>query len=113
MVAKNKVVNSQQVLEFLQKEGCVFIDIRSSDRFNGWPYSSGTRGGHIPNAISLPFKWTKYLDWLDNNGGATAIDECGEIIYKKELDKKLYVCPKCDHHFRIGSNDYLKILYEY
>jgi len=36
--------------------------------------------------------------------------ECGEIIYKKELDKKLYVCPKCDHHFRIGSKDYLKIL---
>jgi acetyl-CoA carboxylase carboxyl transferase subunit beta len=37
-------------------------------------------------------------------------DECGEIIYKKELDKKLYVCPKCDHHFRIRSGDYLKIL---
>jgi len=36
--------------------------------------------------------------------------ECGEIIYKKELDKKLYVCPKCDHHFRIGSRDYIKIL---
>lgn len=36
--------------------------------------------------------------------------ECGEIIYKKELDKKLYVCPKCDHHFRIGSRDYLNIL---
>jgi acetyl-CoA carboxylase carboxyl transferase subunit beta len=36
--------------------------------------------------------------------------DCGEIIYKRELDKKLYVCPKCDHHFRIGSNDYLKIL---
>ena len=37
-------------------------------------------------------------------------DECGEIIYKKELDKKLYVCPKCDYHFRIRSGDYLKIL---
>jgi acetyl-CoA carboxylase carboxyl transferase subunit beta len=37
-------------------------------------------------------------------------NECGEIIYKKELEKKLYVCPKCDHHFRIGSNDYSKIL---
>jgi len=36
--------------------------------------------------------------------------ECGEIIYKKELEKKLYVCPKCDHHFRIRSNDYLNIL---
>lgn len=37
-------------------------------------------------------------------------DECGEIIYKRELDKKLYVCPKCDYHFRIGSSDYIKIL---
>jgi acetyl-CoA carboxylase carboxyl transferase subunit beta len=37
-------------------------------------------------------------------------DECGEIIYKKELDKKLYVCPKCDYHFRIGSVEYLRIL---
>jgi acetyl-CoA carboxylase carboxyl transferase subunit beta len=37
-------------------------------------------------------------------------DECGEIIYKKELEKKLFVCPKCDFHFRIGSYDYIDIL---
>ncbi len=37
-------------------------------------------------------------------------DECGEIIYKKELEKKLYVCPKCDYHFRIGHKAYLQIL---
>jgi acetyl-CoA carboxylase carboxyl transferase subunit beta len=37
-------------------------------------------------------------------------DECGEIIYKKELEKKLYVCPKCDYHFRIGSQIYIQIL---
>lgn len=37
-------------------------------------------------------------------------DECGEIIYKKELDKKLHVCPKCDHHFRITSKQYIQIL---
>jgi acetyl-CoA carboxylase carboxyl transferase subunit beta len=37
-------------------------------------------------------------------------EECGEIIYKKELEKKLYVCPKCDYHFRIGSYDYIDIL---
>ena len=37
-------------------------------------------------------------------------NSCGEIIYKKELEKKLYVCPKCDFHFRIGSKEYLKIL---
>jgi acetyl-CoA carboxylase carboxyl transferase subunit beta len=37
-------------------------------------------------------------------------DECGEIIYKNELDKKLYVCPKCDYHFRIGHKNYIQIL---
>jgi acetyl-CoA carboxylase carboxyl transferase subunit beta len=37
-------------------------------------------------------------------------NNCGEIIYKKELEKKLYVCPKCDFHFRIGSSEYIKIL---
>ncbi len=37
-------------------------------------------------------------------------DNCGEIIYKKELEKKLYVCTKCDHHFRITSAEYIKIL---
>ena len=37
-------------------------------------------------------------------------NSCAEIIYKKELEKKLYVCPKCDFHFRIGSHDYRQIL---
>jgi len=37
-------------------------------------------------------------------------DSCGEIIYKKELEKKLYVCPKCDYHFRIISGNYISIL---
>lgn len=39
-------------------------------------------------------------------------DECAEIIYKKELEKKLYVCPKCDYHFRIGSQIYIQILFD-
>jgi acetyl-CoA carboxylase carboxyl transferase subunit beta len=37
-------------------------------------------------------------------------NNCTEIIYKKELEKKLFVCPKCDFHFRIGSEEYIKIL---
>lgn len=37
-------------------------------------------------------------------------DNCGEIVYKKELEKKLGVCPKCDFHFRIGSEEYISIL---
>ncbi|MEW6685694.1 MAG: acetyl-CoA carboxylase, carboxyltransferase subunit beta [Candidatus Edwardsbacteria bacterium] len=37
-------------------------------------------------------------------------DDCGEIIYRKELDKNLWVCPKCQHHFRFGYRQYLEIL---
>ena len=37
-------------------------------------------------------------------------DQCGEIIYKKELDRHLYVCWKCGYHFRMISKLYIKIL---
>lgn len=39
-------------------------------------------------------------------------ESCGEIIYKKELEKRLYVCPKCDYHFRIGSEQYIDLLFD-
>ena len=37
-------------------------------------------------------------------------DQCGEIIYKRELEKNVYVCNKCQFHFRIKSSDYISIL---
>lgn len=37
-------------------------------------------------------------------------DSCGEIIYRNELEKNLWVCSKCDHHFRIKSKDYLNLI---
>ncbi len=35
---------------------------------------------------------------------------CGEVIYKKELEKNFYVCMKCDYHFRVNSDEYIRIL---
>ena len=40
----------------------------------------------------------------------TKCDSCGEIIYVKELQKALWVCRNCSHHFRIKHTDYLDIL---
>jgi len=37
---------------------------------------------------------------------------CGEIIYKKEMEKNLDVCPKCNHHFRIGSQKRLAMIFD-
>jgi acetyl-CoA carboxylase carboxyl transferase subunit beta len=40
----------------------------------------------------------------------TKCDGCGEILYQPELEAALWTCPKCDHHFRIPSKDYVALL---
>lgn len=30
-------------------------------------------------------------------------DECGEILYSRRLAENRYVCPECEHHFRIPA----------
>ncbi|MCE7933428.1 MAG: acetyl-CoA carboxylase carboxyltransferase subunit beta [Chlorobi bacterium CHB2] len=40
----------------------------------------------------------------------TKCPSCETVIYKSELEENLYTCPKCDHHFRIGSNHYINLL---
>lgn len=37
-------------------------------------------------------------------------DSCGAIIWKKDLDAAQSVCSKCDFHFKISSQDRLKLL---
>ncbi len=37
-------------------------------------------------------------------------EKCKEIVYKKEVDKNLMVCPKCDYHFRIDAEMRLKFV---
>jgi acetyl-CoA carboxylase carboxyl transferase subunit beta len=34
--------------------------------------------------------------------------ECDEQLYRKEVERNLHVCPKCDHHMRIGARDRLE-----
>ncbi len=35
---------------------------------------------------------------------------CKEIIYKKEIEKNLMVCPKCNYHFRISALERIKYI---
>lgn len=37
-------------------------------------------------------------------------DNCKEIVYKKEIEKNLKVCPKCNYHFRIGARERLDLI---
>ena len=39
--------------------------------------------------------------------------ECHYICTTSELKENLYVCPKCNYHHRIGSEDYFEILFDH
>ena len=38
----------------------------------------------------------------------TKCDDCGAVLYREELDKNLEVCPKCNHHMKIGARSRLE-----
>jgi acetyl-CoA carboxylase carboxyl transferase subunit beta len=37
---------------------------------------------------------------------------CDEIIHRKQWENNYYLCTKCDYHFRIGSEEYFKLLFD-
>ena len=37
---------------------------------------------------------------------------CDAILYQPELEKSLFVCPKCDHHLRIGARTRMSIFFD-
>lgn len=39
----------------------------------------------------------------------TKCDACNAILYRAELERNLDVCPKCDHHLRIGARRRLDV----
>lgn len=66
------------------------------------------------------------MSWLDKivpskaksqSNGSSRVPEglwkkcvkCGAVLYRPELERNLDVCPKCDHHFRIGARRRLDI----
>ena len=40
----------------------------------------------------------------------TKCEDCGEILYHKELERLLWTCSKCSYHFRISAKNYIRIL---
>ncbi|MDB4042639.1 MAG: acetyl-CoA carboxylase, carboxyltransferase subunit beta [SAR86 cluster bacterium] len=50
---------------------------------------------------------SKVPDGLWNN-----CPECEAILYQPELEKSLFVCPKCDHHLRIGARTRMSIFFD-
>ena len=46
------------------------------------------------------------------NGLWTKCPSCQEIIFRRELEASINVCPKCQHHFQLGREARLNLLIE-
>jgi acetyl-CoA carboxylase carboxyl transferase subunit beta len=54
--------------------------------------------GAIPKKVKVPEGlWVK-------------CDTCKEIVYRREVEKNLKVCPKCNYHFRISARERIQLL---
>ena len=40
----------------------------------------------------------------------TKCNSCSEITYTKKIEELLWVCPKCDYHFKYSSSKYINLL---
>ncbi len=47
---------------------------------------------------------------VHTEGMWTKCNSCRAIIWKRDLETNWEVCPKCDHHFRLGSRRRLEML---
>ncbi|MGL4991151.1 MAG: rhodanese-like domain-containing protein [Sarcina sp.] len=65
-----KHINVQSLYFYVNDSSFKFLDIRTSDSFNGWTLNSEKVSGHIRNAINLDFEWIKTINlknFLDEN----------------------------------------------
>ncbi|MBM4171326.1 MAG: acetyl-CoA carboxylase carboxyltransferase subunit beta [Ignavibacteria bacterium] len=46
------------------------------------------------------------------DGQWSKCEDCGEIIHNKQLEVNLWMCPKCQYHFRIGSDQYISFIFD-
>ncbi len=59
------VITTDYLLKQLDQTDVQIIDVRPVEAYNGWILNKEKRGGHIKGARCLPFKWLKYMDWLE------------------------------------------------
>jgi len=70
----NSQITTSQLEKMIKEDELSLIDIRPVAAYNGWCLRDETRGGHISGAKSIPFQWTRYMDWV-------------EVLEEKKVDK--------------------------
>lgn len=46
------------------------------------------------------------------SGMWTKCDKCGQMIYQDDLENHKYVCPNCNHHFRLNAKQRIRLFFD-
>ena len=76
-----KEITTQALFNLLGDNNIQVIDIRPADAYNGWRMQHESRGGHIKGARSLPFKWSRYMDWIEMVKHKDILPENEIVVY--------------------------------
>lgn len=108
---KKKVVAKRTALD-KKKEQKVFAMVEVV-RHNDQDWASNLKVeepwfSKIQKGVSTPTEEKKEMP----EGVWNKCPQCGEICTTEELQKSLFICKKCNYHFRIDSKTYFKILFD-
>ena len=84
-------LTTSELVKLLKNKKVKIIDTRPVDAYNGWKLENEKRGGHIKGAKSLPFKWTKYIDWIDIVRSKDILPEKKIVIYSYAEEESIKV----------------------
>jgi molybdopterin synthase sulfurtransferase len=83
-------INSDELLSYIHNPNFKIIDIRSADSYNGWKHRGKRCGGHIKGARNIPYKWSKYIDWIEIVKSKNISSDDNLVVYgydKKRIDE--------------------------
>jgi len=58
-------LTTAEVQAAVNQNDTILVDLRAVEAYNGWRLEGESRGGHIRGARSLPFSWTRWIDWIE------------------------------------------------
>ena len=90
-MTEQKNINTSELSALLNDKNTKIIDVRPVDFYNGWKLENQKRGGHIKGAKSLPFKWTKYMDWIEIVRSKEILPENKIVIYSYAKEESIKV----------------------
>ena len=97
-------VSTDELEGRLKRPGLQLVDVRPIDAYNGWRLRAEARGGHMPGARALPFRWHRYLDWIEIVRAKGIRPEHAVVVYGYDVEETEQVAARCAQELQYVRN---------